>query len=85
MTIKLGTGGGGLSGSGFYSPFGYLYGPDGDFALVLGDSDRPRRNYTEDITLTAAGNYQFVVGPFERNGRDLGIENYTIVFEGSDG
>ena len=85
VTIKLGTGGGGLSGSGFYSPFGYLYGPDGAFVQVLGDSDRPRRNYTEDITLTAAGSYQFVIGPFERNGRDYGIEYYTIVFEGSDG
>ena len=85
VTIKLGTGGGGLSGSGFYSPFGYLYGPDGSFAALLGDSDRPRRNYTEDITLTEAGRYQLVIGPFERNGRDYGIEYYTIVFEGSDG
>ena len=82
VTIKLGTGGGGLSGSGFYSPFGYLYGPDGSFAAVLGDSDRPRRNYREDVTLAAAGSYQLVIGPFERNGRNYGVEYYTIVFEG---
>ena len=81
VTIKLGTGGGGLSGSGFYSPFGTLYGPDGEFVLLLGDESRPRRNYTEDVTL-AAGSYQLVIGPFERNGRDYGIEYYTIVFEG---
>lgn len=84
VTIKLGTGGGGLSGSGFYSPFGFLYGPDGDFTAVLGDSDRPRRNYREDVTL-AAGGYQLVIGPFERNGRNYGVEYYTIVFESGDG
>ena len=84
VTIKLGTGGGGLSGSGFYSPFGFLYGPDGDFAAVLGDSDRPRRNYREDLTL-AAGSYQLIIGPFERNGRNYGVEYYTIVFESGDG
>ena len=84
VTIKLGTGGGGLSGSGFYSPFGFLYGPDGNFAAVLGDSDRPRRNYREDVTL-AAGSYQLVIGPFERNGRHYGVEYYTIVFESGDG
>ena len=83
VTIKLGTGGGGLSGSGFYSPFGYLYAPDGSFVLMLGDSDRPRRNYREDVTLGATGSYQVVIGPFERNGRDYGIEFYTIVFVGT--
>ena len=42
VTIKLVTGGSGLSGTGFYSPFGTVYGPDGQFVLALGDNpNRP--------------------------------------------
>ena len=38
VTIKLVTGGSGLSGTGFYSPFGTVYGPDGQFVLALGEN-----------------------------------------------
>ncbi len=79
VTVKLVTGGAGLSGTGFFSPFGTVWGPDGQFVLALGDNpDRPGRSHRETLTLLADGDYQVVIGPYER----VGIEGYTIVFEG---
>ncbi|MCE2472630.1 MAG: ABC transporter ATP-binding protein, partial [Anaerolineae bacterium] len=71
VTVKLVTGGAGLSGTGFFSPFGTV--------LALGDNpERPGRSHRETLTLPANGAYQVVIGPYER----VGIEGYTIVFEG---
>ena len=82
VTVKLVTGGAGLSGTGFFSPFGTVWGPDGSFVLALGDNpERPGRSHRETLTLLADGDYQVVIGPYER----VGIEGYTIVFEGVDG
>ena len=79
VTVKLVTGGAGLSGTGFFSPFGTVWGPDGAFVLALGDNpERPGRSHRETLTLLADGDYQVVIGPYER----VGIEGYTIVFEG---
>ena len=79
VTVKLVTGGAGLSGTGFFSPFGTVWGPDGSFVLALGDNpERPGRSHRETLTLLADGDYQVVIGPYER----VGIEGYTIVFEG---
>ena len=81
VTIRLVTGGSGLSGTGFYAPFGTVYGPDGRFALALGDNPtRPGRSHREKLTL-AAGSYQIVIGA---NDEGIGSEGYTIVFEGAD-
>ena len=83
VTIRLVTGGSGLSGSGFYSPFGTIYGPDGSFVLALGDNPkRPKRSHREKLTLGSAGTYQVVIGP---NDAGIGIEGYTIVFESAGG
>ena len=81
VTIKLVTGGSGLSGTGFYSPFGTVYGPDGQFVLALGENpNRPGRSYREKLTFGTTGTYQVVIGPYER----VGIEGYTIVFESAE-
>ena len=81
VTVKLVTGGAGLSGTGFFSPFGTVWGPDGSFVLALGDNpNRPGRSHREKLTLPADGNYMVVIGPYER----VGIEGYTIVFEGDE-
>ena len=81
VTVKLVTGGAGLSGTGFFSPFGTVWGPDGQFVLALGDNPRrPGRSHRETLTLPADGTYQVVIGPYER----VGIEGYTIVFEGEE-
>ena len=79
VTIRLVTGGSGLSGTGFYAPFGTVYGPDGQFALALGDNPtRPGRSHREKLTL-AAGSYQIVIGA---NDEGIGAEGYTIVLQG---
>ncbi len=81
VTVKLVTGGAGLSGTGFFSPFGTVYGPDGQFVLALGDNPRrPGRSHREQLTLQVDGAYTVVIGPYER----VGIEGYTIVFEGEE-
>ena len=81
VTVRLVTGGAGLSGTGFYSPFGTVYGPDGSFVLALGDNpNRPGRSHREQLTFAAAGDYVVVIGPYER----VGIEGYTITIEGEE-
>ena len=82
VTVKLVTGGAGLSGTGFYSPFGTMYGPDGEFVLALGDNpNRPGRSHREQLIFRADGTHTVVIGPYER----VGIEGYTIVIEGEEG
>ena len=71
-----------MSGTGFFSPFGTVWGPDGQFALALGDNPRrPGRSHREQLTFAQSGTYIVVVGPYER----VGIEGYTLVIESADG
>ena len=52
VTIKIRTGGGGLSGGNLNSPYGTIYGPGGEFVAPLGDTAvRPRRSYNAPLTL----------------------------------
>ena len=62
VTLRLVTGGAGLSGSGFYAPFATVYAPDGSLVLGLDKRQRSRR---EQLTFAVAGDYQIVVGPYE--------------------
>ncbi len=83
VTIKIRTGGGGLSGSNLNSPYGTIYGPDSAFVAALGDTAvRPRRSYNAQITLKA-GVYTIVVGPAEvaRYGL-VGDAEYQLSVEG---
>ena len=56
VTIRLVTGGSGLSGTGFYAPFGTVYGPDGQFALALGDN--PNAPGSQSSRKTDPGGWQ---------------------------
>ena len=56
VTIRLVTGGSGLSGTGFYAPFGTVYGPDGQFALALGDN--PNAPGSQSSRKTDIGRWQ---------------------------
>ena len=72
VTIKIRTGGSGLSGGNLNSPYGTIYGPDGEFVAPLGDTKvRPRRSYNAPLNLTQ-GTYTIIVGPAE-------VERYGIV------
>ena len=63
VSVKIRTGGGGLSGASLNSPYGTIYGPDGEFVAALGDTAvRPRRSYNASLTLIS-GTYTFIVGP----------------------
>ena len=54
VSIKIRTGGGGLSGSNLNSPYATIYGPDGNFVAALGDPGvRPRRSYNAPLILTS--------------------------------
>ena len=77
VTLRLVTGGAGLSGSGFYAPFATVYAPDGSLVLGLDKRQRSRR---EKLTLAEPGDYQIVVGPNE----GIGIEGYTLTIEGEE-
>ncbi|MCY4070814.1 MAG: ABC transporter ATP-binding protein [Chloroflexi bacterium] len=85
LTIKIRTGGGGLSGSNLNSPYGTIYGPDGEFAAALGDpAVRPRRSYSADV-IAAAGTYTIVVGTAEVNRYGLvGDAEYQLTVEGEE-
>ncbi len=85
LSIKIRTGGGGLSGSNLNSPYGTVYGPDGDFAAPLGDPTvRPRRSYSADLT-AAAGTYIIVVGATEVDRYGLvGDAEYILTVEGDE-
>ena len=85
VSIKMRTGGGGLSGSNLNSPYGTIYDPDGNFLAALGDPGvRPRRSYNALLTLRA-GAYSIVVGPaqVERYGL-VGDAEYQLTVESAD-
>ena len=83
VSIKIRTGGGGLSGSNLNSPYGTIYGPDGKFAAALGDPGvRPRRSYSADI-VAKAGTYAIIVGTAEVDRYGLvGDAEYQLTVEG---
>ncbi|MCY4019570.1 MAG: ABC transporter ATP-binding protein [Chloroflexi bacterium] len=85
LTIKIRTGGGGLSGSNLNSPYGTIYGPSGEFVAALGDpAVRPRRSYSADV-IAAAGIYTIVVGTAEVNRYGLvGDAEYQLTVEGEE-
>jgi len=72
VTVKIRTGGGGLSGGNLNSPYGTIYGPDGEFVAPLGNTAvRPRRSYNAPLTLRA-GTYTIIVGAAE-------VDRYGLV------
>ena len=82
VSVKIRTGGGGLSGASLNSPYGTIYGPDGAFVAPLGDTAvRPRRSYNALLTLNS-GNYTIIIGPaeVERYGM-VGVDEYQISVE----
>ncbi len=83
VTIKIRTGGGGLSGGNLNSPYATIYGPDGEFVAPLGDTAvRPRRSYNAPLTLKA-GTYTIIVGPAEVDRYGLvGDAPYQVEIEG---
>ncbi len=76
VSIKLVTGGKGLSGSGFYAPLATVFDPAGEIVLAY---DTSRRSHSGELTFGMSGSYQIVIGADER-GR--GVEVYTISIEG---
>ncbi|MCY3918028.1 MAG: ABC transporter ATP-binding protein [Chloroflexi bacterium] len=85
VTVKIRTGGGGLSGGNLNSPYGTIYGPGGEFVAALGDTAvRPRRSYNAPLTLKA-GTYTIIVGPAEVDRYGLvGDAPYQIEVEGDE-
>ncbi|MCY4063457.1 MAG: ABC transporter ATP-binding protein [Chloroflexi bacterium] len=85
VTVKIRTGGGGLSGGNLNSPYGTIYGPEGEFVAALGDTAvRPRRSYNAPLTVKA-GTYTIVVGPAEVDRYGLvGDAPYQIEVEGDE-
>ena len=85
VTVKIRTGGGGLSGGNLNSPYATIYGPDGEFVAPLGDTAvRPRRSYNAQLTLTA-GVYTIIVGAAEVDRYGLvGDAPYQIEVEGAE-
>ena len=85
VTVKIRTGGGGLSGGNLNSPYGTIYGPDGEFVAPLGDTAvRPRRSYNAPITLKA-GTYTIIVGAAEVDRYGLvGDAPYQVEVEGDE-
>ncbi len=85
VTVKIRTGGGGLSGGNLNSPYGTIYGPEGEFVAPLGDTAvRPRRSYNAPLTLKA-GIYTIIVGPAEVDRYGLvGDAPYQVEIEGDE-
>ena len=85
VTVKIRTGGSGLSGGNLNSPYGTIYGPDGEFVAPLGDTSvRPRRSYNAPLTLQA-GVYTIIVGPAEVDRYGLvGDAPYQVEIEGEE-
>jgi len=85
VTVKIRTGGGGLSGGNLNSPYGTIYGPDGEFVAALGDTAvRPRRSYNAPLTLRT-GTYTIIVGPAEVDRYGLvGDAPYQVEVEGDE-
>jgi len=78
VSIKLVTGGKGLSGSGFYAPLATIFGPDGQIVLAY---DQSRRSHSGELTFATTGTYQITIGADDR-GR--GVEVYTITIAAAD-
>ena len=85
VTIKIRTGGGGLSGGNLNSPYGTIYGPDGEFVAPLGDTAvRPRRSYNAQLSLKA-GTYTIIVGAAEVDRYGLvGDAPYQVEIQGDE-
>jgi len=85
ITVKIRTGGGGLSGGNLNSPYGTIYGPDGEFVAPLGDTAvRPRRSYNAPLTLRA-GTYTIIVGSAQVDRYGLvGDAPYQVEIEGDE-
>ena len=85
VTIKIRTGGGGLSGGNLNSPYGTIYGPQGEFVAPLGDTAvRPRRSYNAQLSLKA-GTYTIIVGAAEVDRYGLvGDAPYQVEVEGEE-
>ncbi len=85
VTVKIRTGGGGLSGGNLNSPYATIYGPAGDYVAPLGDTAvRPRRSYNAQLILKA-GTYTVIVGPAEVDRYGLvGDAPYQIEVEGEE-
>ena len=85
VTVKIRTGGGGLSGGNLNSPYGTIYGPEGEFVAPLGDTAvRPRRSYNAPLTLKA-GIYTIIVGAAEVDRYGLvGDAPYQVEIEGDE-
>ncbi|MDE2635833.1 MAG: ATP-binding cassette domain-containing protein, partial [Chloroflexota bacterium] len=85
VTVKIRTGGGGLSGGNLNSPYGTIYGPEGEFVAPLGDTAvRPRRSYNAQLSLKA-GTYTIVVGAAEVDRYGLvGDAPYQVEVEGDE-
>ena len=86
VSIKIRTGGGGLSGSNLNSPYATIYGPDGNFVAALGDPGvRPRRSYNAPLNLTS-GTYTIVVGTAQVDRYGLvGDAEYQLTVESAEG
>ena len=85
VTVKIRTGGGGLSGGNLNSPYGTIYGPEGEFVAPLGDTAvRPRRSYNAQLSLKA-GTYTIIVGAAEVDRYGLvGDAPYQVEVEGDE-
>ena len=85
VTVKIRTGGSGLSGGNLNSPYGTIYGPDGEFVAALGDTAvRPRRSYNAPLSLTT-GTYTIIVGAAEVDRYGLvGDAPYQVEIEGEE-
>jgi peptide/nickel transport system ATP-binding protein len=85
VTVKIRTGGSGLGGGNLNSPYGTIYGPDGEFVAPLGDTAvRPRRSYNAPLTLKA-GTYTIIVGAAQVDRYGLvGDAPYQVEVEGDE-
>ena len=86
VSVKIRTGGGGLSGSSLNSPYGTIYDPNGNFVAALGDiMVRPRRSYSAELT-TMSGTYTIVVGSAEVDRYGVvGVAEYQLAVDPVDG
>lgn len=65
-------------GSAFTSPYGFVYNPDGDYVVAIGDvTARATRSYRIEQTLEADGTYTIIVGSYDGNG----VEAYAVTVE----
>jgi peptide/nickel transport system ATP-binding protein len=65
------------SSNAFTSPYGFLYDPDGEFAVVSGDTTKGKRSMRVEQILDKDGTYTIIVGPIENRG----IVKYEVTVE----